>query len=90
MAAAEWQQANGAQKCENGRPKTVRNRQPKKSARTSEKLQNGRKQAKTDERVRKWSRCLLLTVFGHFPPFSGGHLDFSEVFSSNYHTSMLW
>ena len=32
MAAAKRQQANGAKKCENGRPKTVRNRHPRKSA----------------------------------------------------------
>ena len=39
MAAAKWQQANGARKRENGWPKKVRNRQPSKCAKTSEKVQ---------------------------------------------------
>ena len=42
MAAATWQQANGAKKCENKRPKTVRNRQ-------HEKRENKRKMKKTVE-----------------------------------------
>ena len=52
MAAAKWQQANGAKKCEHGRPKTVRNRHPpncendQKSAIT---VENERKQAKKCE-----------------------------------------
>ena len=49
MAAAKWQQANGAKKCENGRPKTVRNRQPQKS-------ENERKSAKTVENERKQAK----------------------------------
>ena len=53
MAAATWQQANGAKKCKNGRPKTVRNRQPqkckneRKSAKTVENKRNRQKGAKT-------------------------------------------
>ena len=70
MAAAKWQQANGAKKCENGRPKTVRNGQPKKcenkrkSAKTSKTSENRRKSAKT-------IGMLLVIVFW---PFSSGHI----------------
>ena len=56
MAAAKWQQANGAKQCENGRPKKVRNRHPKqcenkrKSAKTktiAKTIENRQKSAKT-------------------------------------------
>ena len=62
MVAAKWQQANGAKKCENGWPKTVRNRQVK-SAKTSEKV---RKRSKTGEEVRKRSGCFFVIVFWPF------------------------
>ena len=71
MAAAKWQQADGAKKCEYGQPKSVRNRHPtmceneRKSAKT---VQNEQKQAK---RMRKRSGCFLLIVFW---PFSSGHI----------------
>ena len=74
MAAAKWQQANDVTKCENGRPKMVRNRQPK-SAKTSEKVQ---KRSKKSERAKK---CKMIGVFfvDRFSaifqwPYSGGHL----------------
>ena len=56
MAAAKWQQANGAKKCENGRPKTVRNRQPKKcenELKSAKTVENERKQAKKCENDRE-------------------------------------
>ena len=79
MAAAKWQQANGAKKCENERPKTVRNRQPKK-------CENERKSAKTVENKRKQAKSAktigMLFVdrfFGNFQwPHGGGHLDFPQ------------
>ena len=65
MAAAKWQQANGAKKCENGRPKTVRNRRPK-SAKMSEKV---RKQSKTNAKtVGDFAFCCSF-----FLPISSGH-----------------
>ena len=69
MAAAKGQQANGAKKCEKGRPKTVRNRQPQKCEDDRKKVQKKvQKEAKRGEKVRKRSRCFLLIVFfGHFP-----------------------
>ena len=80
MAATKWQQANVAKKCENGRPKTVRNRQPKK-------CENERKSAKTVENTRisknrrknaKTIGMLLgdrsLAIFQW--PYSGGHFGF--------------
>ena len=66
MAAAKWQQANGAKKRENGRPKTVRNRQPQKS-------ENERKSAKTVKRVLFGDHSLAIFQW----PYSGGHLGFS-------------
>ena len=71
MASAKWQQANGAKKCENGRPKTVRNRQPKKCENERKKCENSRKQVKTGEKVRKRSGCFCVIVFW---PFSSGHI----------------
>ena len=47
MAAVKWQQANGAKKRENGRPKTVRNRLLKKCENERKSAKNGRKQATT-------------------------------------------
>ena len=78
MAAAKWQQANGAKKCENGRPKTVRNRQLKK-------CENERKSAKTVENKRKQAQKYEDNRDGSFGdrslaifqwPYSGGHLGF--------------
>ena len=79
MAAAKLQQANGAKKCENGRPKTVRNRHPK-SAKTSE---NGRKRSKTSENRRKSARTIGVFFVDRFLaifqwPYSGGHLGFPQ------------
>ena len=59
MAAAKWQQANGAKKCEKGRPRTVRNRQPKKcenERKSAEAVEHKRKQAKKceDDRDAFW------------------------------------
>ena len=70
MAAAKWQQANGAKKCENGRPKTVRNRHPKRCE-TSEKVQ---KRSKTSENSRKRATTIgmlfgdrFLAIFQRWP-----------------------
>ena len=49
MAAAKRRQATGAKKCENGRPKTVRNGPLKK-------CENERKSAKTVENKRKQAK----------------------------------
>ena len=62
MAAAKWQQANGAKKCENGRPTTVRNRQPK-SAKTSEKV---RSRSKTSENRRKSAKTIGVLFVDRF------------------------
>ena len=71
MAAAKWQQANGAKKCENGRPKTVRNRPPKK-------YENERKGAKTVENERKQAKKCEndggVFCCSYFLPFSSGHI----------------
>ena len=71
MAAATWQQANGAKKCENGRRKTVRNRQPKKcenERKSTKTIDNKRKQAKKCENDRG---VFFVIVFW---PFSSGHI----------------
>ena len=55
MAAAKWQQANGAKRCENGRPKTIRNRHPQKcenERKSAKMVENERKQAKKIENDR--------------------------------------
>ena len=49
MAPAKWQQANGAKKCEHGRPKGIRNRQ-------LTKCDNKRKSAKAVENKRTQAR----------------------------------
>ena len=67
MAAAKWQPANGAKKCENGRPKKLRNRQPQKcenERKCAKTVENKRKQARN---LRKRSGCILLIVFKLFP-----------------------
>ena len=72
MAAAKWQQANGAKKCENGRPTTVRNRQPKKCENERKKV---RKRSKRSENRRKSAKPIGM-LFGDlfFLPFSSGHI----------------
>ena len=70
MAAAKRQQANGAKKCENGRPKTVRNRQLKK-------WENERKGAKTVENKRKLAKkCETIGVLfvDRLLAISNGHI----------------
>ena len=64
MAVAKWQQANGAKRSKNGRPKTVRNRQPKK-------CENERKSTKTSENRLKSAKTIGV-LFGDrvFGPFS--------------------
>ena len=68
MAAAKWQQANGAKKCKNGRPKTVCETDGPKSAKTSEKV---RKRSKTSENRRNSAKTIGMLFgdrfFGHFP-----------------------
>ena len=64
MAAAIWQQASGAKKCENGRPKRSETDSPK--VENDQKVQSGRKQAKSGEEMRQRSGCFLLIVLGHF------------------------
>ena len=61
MATATWQQANGAKKCEDGRPKTVRNRHPKKCE--SEKVQ---KRSKTSENSRNRAKTITVSLVDRF------------------------
>ena len=96
VSRAKWQQAEWCEKvAENGRPKTVRNRQPKKCKNARNKCKNNRKQANTGEKVRKRSGfvdCFLailkVTIFqgyvnGGFQTvvwgFVGGQIHFSAT-----------
>ena len=75
MAVAKWQQANGAKKCENGWPKTVRNTQPRKcknERKSAKAVENKRKQAKTCENDRGVFVDRFLAIFQW--SYSGGHL----------------
>ena len=67
MAPAKMQQANGAKKCENGRPKTVRNRAPK----VQKQAKNAPKRSKTGENRRKHAKQIGTFIddlfFGNFP-----------------------
>ena len=66
MAAAKWQQTNGAKKCENGGPKTVRNREPK----SAKPVESKRIQAKKCENDGMLS---MIVFFCQFFPV-GGHI----------------
>ena len=77
MAAAKWQQANCAKKCETNGQKRSEPESPK-SAKTSEKAQ---KRSKTIENGRKNAKTIgvlfvdrLSAIFQW--PYSGGHLGF--------------
>ena len=77
LTISKWQQANGVKKCEDGRPKTVRNRQPEKCENASEKVQkrsekseNRRKSAKT---IAVLSVDRFLAIF-QWPYSVGSHL----------------
>ena len=64
MAAAKWQQVNGAQKCENGRPKRSETDIPK----SAKKCENDRGALFVDR---------FLAIFQW--PYSGGHLGFPDI-----------
>ena len=70
MAAAGLRQVNGAKKCENGSPKTVRNRHPKKCG-NEQKVQ---KRSKTSENRRKSAKTIGVLLLIVFLPFSSGHI----------------
>ena len=66
MAAPEWQQANGVKKCENGRPKTVRNRRPSSQGPLNGGVSNG-EVSRSGLVLPFLSFFVLLCPFGTFP-----------------------
>ena len=71
MAAAKRQQANGAKKCENGRPKRSETESKNERKSTSKTSENRQKSAKT---IGMLFGDRFLAIFRR--PHSGGHLGF--------------
>ena len=77
MAAAKWQQANSAKKCENGRPSQKKSEADSpEGAKASEKCKKSRTSG-DKRKIAKKIGVFFCSLFGHFHwPYIGGHLVF--------------